>query len=61
MITILNETLRISTDGEFGGGYYTLPDYIFFGGYFKNDSIIFHTSAGGKGCNNLLKYTGKKQ
>jgi hypothetical protein len=61
MITILNDTLRVNKEGKFGGGYYTVPDFIFFGGYFKNDSIIFQTAAGGIACNNLLKYKGKKQ
>lgn len=61
MITILNETLKISSEGEFGGGYYPVPDYRFFQGYFKNDSIIFLTNVGGIACHTSINYKGKKQ
>lgn len=61
LITILNETVKISSKGEFGGGYYPVPDYNFFEGYFKNDSIIFTTDASGIACGTDLNYKGKKQ
>lgn len=61
LITILNDTLKITSDGKFGGGYYPVPNYRFYQGYFKNDSLIFLTSVGGIGCSLSINYKGKKQ
>jgi len=61
LIKILNETLKIDIKGKFGGGYYPTPDYRFFEGAFRNDSIIFLTSAGGIACIFSSNFKGIKQ
>ncbi len=60
LINILDATLKINTNGEFGGGLYPDSAYHGFGGYFINDSINFNTYQGGLGCFTSLNYKGKK-
>ena len=60
LINILDATLKINTNGEFGGGLYPDSVYHGFGGFFVNDSIYFNTYQGGLGCFTSLNYKGKK-
>ncbi|MEJ5265647.1 MAG: hypothetical protein WHT29_10055 [Bacteroidales bacterium] len=59
-IIILNEKLKISIDGKFGGRSHPTPNYRIFDGYFTDDSIYFDTYQGGLGCFTTLNYKGKK-
>jgi hypothetical protein len=59
-INILDATLKINTNGEFGGGLYSDSAYHGFGGYFINDSVFFNTYQGGLCCFTSLNYKGKK-
>jgi hypothetical protein len=59
MITILDATLKIDVNGEFGGGLYPDPKYHLFAGYIKDDSLNFGLQQGGLGCFTRLNYRGK--
>lgn len=60
LINIMDATLKIKINGEFGGDLYPSPGYHGFGGFFVNDSIFFSTHQGGLGCFTKLNYKGKK-
>lgn len=60
LIQILDATLKVDINGEFGGGLYPDPLYHSFQGYFVNDSIYFNTYQGGMGCFISFEYKGKK-
>jgi len=42
LINILDVTLKINTNGAFGGGLYPDCAYHGFGVYFINDSVLIH-------------------
>ena len=60
LINILEATLKLDLNGEFGGGLYPDPHYHLFDGYFKDDSIIFGLQDGLLGCFTRLNYKGIK-
>lgn len=61
LIQIFGATLKINTNGEFGGGLYPDSAYHGFGGNLTGDSIFFTTYQGGLGCFTSLNYKGKKR
>jgi len=60
LIKILDATIFIDQNGEFGGGLYPDPNYHLFDGCFKNDSVFLNLQIGGLGCYSRFNYIGKK-
>jgi hypothetical protein len=61
LINILDASVKIDSNGEFGKGLYPDPNYHLFSGHFIDDSIFFGLQQGPLGCFTRFNYKGIKQ